>query len=179
MYSSSLLRNGLLRKCLVTKYFPRVWLSQQTCLMALATLRQGVSGPATVCTPYMQVSAVAAERKRTLHGRREHRARADASGTVAVYRNVVLKSSSPWFWYEHSSSSQRFVIVVFVLLFYCVCPLLVIFKWGCNMVLSLSEWTRSRQHVAIPRWEVGEQSPIFTSTSHKLPSRWFCQGLQY
>lgn len=51
MYSSSLLRNGLLRKCLVTKYFPRVWLSQQTCLMALATLRQGVSGPATSALP--------------------------------------------------------------------------------------------------------------------------------
>lgn len=57
---SSLLRNGLLRKCLVTKYVPRVWLSQRTC--PLATLRQGVSGPAAVCTRHIQVSLVAAER---------------------------------------------------------------------------------------------------------------------
>lgn len=52
MYSSSLLRNGLWRKCLVTEFFLRVRLGQQTCLMALALLRWGVSGPATVDTHY-------------------------------------------------------------------------------------------------------------------------------
>lgn len=63
---SSLLRNGLLRKCLVTKYVPRVWLSQRTC--PLATLRHGVSGPATICTRHIQVSVVAAERNSHLLG---------------------------------------------------------------------------------------------------------------
>lgn len=43
IYSRSLLRNCLVRKCLVTKYFPRVIFSQQNSVMALATLIYGVS----------------------------------------------------------------------------------------------------------------------------------------
>lgn len=51
--------------------------------------------------------------------------RVGANCTVAVSRSVVLafKSSSPWFWYEHNSSLQRFVIVVFfVIVLLCTPP---------------------------------------------------------
>lgn len=95
-----------------------------------------------------------------------------ALGTVALHRNVVLKSSLPWFWYEHihHRSVLLLCVLLLLLLFYCVFPLVIV-KQGCDMVLSLSELTGSIQHVAILRWEVGEQSPISASTSDQLLSR--------
>lgn len=90
--------------------------------------------------------------------------RVGANCTVAVSRSVVLafKSSSPWFWYEHNSSLQRFVIVFF----FCYCftvyaPFLLLLSKVVTWFSALSQLTGSMQQAAILQREVGEQSPIY------------------
>lgn len=87
----------------------------------------------------------------------------DANCTVAVSRNVVLvfKSSSPWFWYEHNSSLQCFVIVVFCYCFTVYAPFWLLLSKVVTWFSALSQLTGSRQHAAILQREVGEQSPIY------------------
>lgn len=130
MYSSSLLRNGLWRKCLVTEYFPRVRLSQQTCLMALATRRWGVSGPATVDTHYTAGlcggcwEETYTAREACAQGRRGRQLHC----CCVQERGLGLQEFLAMVLVRTQFIIAAFCYCGFLLLFYCVRPLLVTFK---------------------------------------------------
>lgn len=130
MYSSLLLRNGLWRKCLVTEYFPRVWLGQQTCLMALATLRWGVSGPATVDTHY--TAGLCGGCWEETYTAQEACAQGPAWTPIALLlcpgTGLGLQEFLSMVLVRTQFFIAAFCYCGFLLLFYCVRPLLVAFK---------------------------------------------------